>query len=227
MHVCFRVHHNHSGSREELLWTSHCSFLLGYGRSRHLPRIRLPHFHVRLPHPARQRPNNPELYDFRWYKREEAQKRFTAFFASTSLAGAFGGLFAYAISKLDGKVGLASWRWVFIVGVSLFPSPGSRIELTYSVVLEGLTTVVFAIVVFSLTADFPEEAKWLSDDEKAFVKAKLAEEFGDSQLDAKQTWRDVLGVLKDFKVILGASFLYMPTPSSPPRFSDPSVTPPS
>ena len=57
----------------------------------------------------------------RWYKRSEAQKRFTAFFGSTSLAGAFGGLLAYAISKLDGRGGLASWRWVFIIGVSTFP----------------------------------------------------------------------------------------------------------
>ena len=57
----------------------------------------------------------------RWYKRSEAQKRFTGFFGSTSLAGAFGGLLAYAISKLDGRGGLASWRWVFIIGVFIFP----------------------------------------------------------------------------------------------------------
>lgn len=69
-------------------------------------------------------------------------------------------------------------------------------------ILEGLATVVLAIVAFFLIAAFPEEVKWLSDDEKAFVMARLAEEFGDSQLDAKQTWRDVLGVLKDPKVIL-------------------------
>lgn len=34
-----------------------------------------------------------------WYKRSEAQKRFTFFFCSTSLAGAFGGLLASAIGK--------------------------------------------------------------------------------------------------------------------------------
>jgi len=67
----------------------------------------------------------------------------------------------------------------------------------------GTHNPLFAVVVFFLTADFPEEAKWLSDDEKAFVKARLAEEFGDSQLDAKQTRRDVLGILKDPKIILG------------------------
>ena len=64
-------------------------------------------------------------------------------------------------------------------------------------------TVICATVVFFFGPDFPEEAKWLSDDEKAFVKARLAEEMGDSQLIAKTTWRDVLGVFKDFKIVLG------------------------
>lgn len=36
-----------------------------------------------------------------WYKRGEAQKRFTFFFCSTSLAGAFGGLLASAIGKSE------------------------------------------------------------------------------------------------------------------------------
>jgi len=59
-------------------------------------------------------------FSIRWYKRSEAQKRFTFFFGSTSLAGAFGGLLAYGISGLDRKGGLASWRWVFIIGLSIF-----------------------------------------------------------------------------------------------------------
>ena len=60
---------------------------------------------------------------------------------------------------------------------------------------------------FVLTTDFPEEAKWLSDDERAFVKARLAQDVGDSQLDARLTWRKVLGVFKDFKILLGG-FMY-------------------
>jgi MFS family permease len=40
-----------------------------------------------------------------WYKRHEAQKRYTFFFASTTLAGAFGGLLASAIGKMDGICG--------------------------------------------------------------------------------------------------------------------------
>ena len=65
----------------------------------------------------------------RWYKRSEAQKRFTVFLGSAGLAGAFGGLFSYAISKLDGKSRLSSWRWVFVVGTSPFPPPWLCVEL--------------------------------------------------------------------------------------------------
>lgn len=36
-----------------------------------------------------------------WYKRAEAQKRYSLFFSSTSLAGAFGGLLASAIGKSE------------------------------------------------------------------------------------------------------------------------------
>ena len=138
----------------------------------------------------------------RWYKREEAQKRFTLLFCSTGLAGAFGGLLAYAISKLDGKAGLPSWRWVFVIGASVF-SLHVVVHLIDTAISEGLMTVGCAVVVFFLISDFPEESGWLSDEEKAFVKARLAEDTGDSQLNAHPTWREVLGVLKDFKLVLG------------------------
>ena len=54
-----------------------------------------------------------------WYRREEAQKRYSLFFSSTSLAGAFGGLLASAIGKMDGIAGYHGWRWIFILEGSL------------------------------------------------------------------------------------------------------------
>jgi len=51
-----------------------------------------------------------------WYKRSEAQKRYSFFFGSTSLAGAFGGLLASAIGKMSGMRGYLGWRWIFILG---------------------------------------------------------------------------------------------------------------
>jgi hypothetical protein len=47
-----------------------------------------------------------------WYKRQEAQKRFSFFFSSTTLAGGFGGLIAAGIGKMDGVGGYRNWRWV-------------------------------------------------------------------------------------------------------------------
>jgi MFS family permease len=45
-----------------------------------------------------------------WYRRHEAQKRYSFFFSSTTLAGAFGGLLASAIGKMDGLNGYKGWR---------------------------------------------------------------------------------------------------------------------
>jgi len=50
-----------------------------------------------------------------WYKRAEAQKRFTFFYSGIQLSGAFSGLLASAIGHLGGKRGYLAWRWVFIV----------------------------------------------------------------------------------------------------------------
>jgi len=54
-----------------------------------------------------------------WYKRSEAQKRYSFFFGSTSLAGAYGGLLASAIGKMDGMRGYHGWRRIFIHGMPL------------------------------------------------------------------------------------------------------------
>ena len=56
----------------------------------------------------------------RWYKRDEAQKRYTFLFSAIALAGAFGGLLASAIGKMNGMHGLLGWRWVFILGQSVY-----------------------------------------------------------------------------------------------------------
>ena len=75
-----------------------------------------------------------------WYKRSEAQKRYSFFFGSTSLAGAFGGLLASAIGKMNHMRGYLGWRWIFI--------------------LEGTLSCVVAFLFFFIIPNFPEDAKW-------------------------------------------------------------------
>ena len=60
---------------------------------------------------------------------------------------------------------------------------------------------------FFLIPDFPEEAKWLTEDERAYVKARLLKDQGLSARDRPITLRDVGRVFKDFKVIV-AGFMY-------------------
>lgn len=118
-----------------------------------------------------------------WYKRSEAQRRYSFFFSSTSLAGAFGGLLAAAIGRMDGMRGYLGWRWIFI--------------------LEGVLTCVVAIFFFFVIPCFPEDAKWLNEDERSYVKARLRKDQGRSAAERKITAKDVGNVFKDFKIFLG------------------------
>ncbi|KKA21914.1 hypothetical protein T310_4078 [Rasamsonia emersonii CBS 393.64] len=118
-----------------------------------------------------------------WYKRSEAQKRFSFFFSSTTLAGAFGGLLASGIGKMNGVRGYNGWRWVFII--------------------EGLLTCVISFIWFFAIPDFPEEVKWLNEEEREFIKEKLARDVGKSAHHRSLTWRDVIDVFKDYKIFVG------------------------
>lgn len=121
------------------------------------------------------------------YKRAEAQKRYSLFFASTSLAGAFGGLLASAIGKMDGIRGYHGWRWIFI--------------------LEGLLTCVVAFIFYPYFPEFPEQAKFLKEDEREYVKLRLQADTGKNGAERKTSFRDFFTVMKDYRIYLGG-FMY-------------------
>ncbi|KAI9065355.1 MFS general substrate transporter [Trametes sanguinea] len=118
-----------------------------------------------------------------WYRREEAQKRFSLFYSSTTLAGAFGGLLASAIGKMDGIRGYHGWRWIFI--------------------LEGTLTAIGAALAYLVIPDFPEDATWLAEDEKKFVKARLYDDVGEPRSHDPLTVKSALSVFKDYKILFG------------------------
>ena len=59
-----------------------------------------------------------------------------------------------------------------------------------------------ALVVFFCLSDFPEEAKWLKPDEKAFVTARLRADQGHAARESKVTLKKVGGILSEFRVII-------------------------
>ncbi|KPM43660.1 hypothetical protein AK830_g2876 [Neonectria ditissima] len=123
-----------------------------------------------------------------YYKRHEFQKRMSFFFCSTLIGGAFGGLLAYGIARLGGEHGMSAWRWIFII--------------------EGAITSFLSIIAVFVIADWPEQARFLSAEEKRLVQRRLAEDTGDDcRMDTLNKFA-YTRILRDWKIWLGA-FMYM------------------
>lgn len=52
------------------------------------------------------------------------------FFSAASIAGAFSGLLAFAIAKMDGIGNLEGWRWIFILEGLVTVSKGPMVNTT-------------------------------------------------------------------------------------------------
>ncbi|KAI0486412.1 major facilitator superfamily domain-containing protein [Xylaria cf. heliscus] len=105
-----------------------------------------------------------------WYCRREIQLRQAMFFSAASIAGAFSGLLAFAIAKLDGLGGLEGWRWIFILEGLATVSKVCQIPVPW---LNQIIQVVVAVASFFLLYDFPETATFLTEEERAFVIFRL------------------------------------------------------
>ncbi|KAL4894105.1 major facilitator superfamily domain-containing protein [Aspergillus ambiguus] len=125
-----------------------------------------------------------------YYRRHELQWRLNVFFSASIIAGAFSGLLAYAINNMDGVGGYSGWRWIFII--------------------EGLATVVLAVVSKFIIVDWPETATFLNEDERALLVRRLANDRGNTRMDrldkpaARRTFRDpklYLGPLMYFGIV--------------------------
>ncbi|KAL2834628.1 major facilitator superfamily domain-containing protein [Aspergillus pseudoustus] len=115
-----------------------------------------------------------------FYTRREIALRIAVLFACSALAGACGGLFAFAIGYLDGHGGYHGWRWILII--------------------EGLPTIVFGILTWFIFADDPSSAYYLSEDERALVQTRLDQQPGMTASAKQFHWADVLEAFYDWKI---------------------------
>ncbi|GAA5941232.1 uncharacterized protein JCM15063_006409 [Sporobolomyces koalae] len=88
-----------------------------------------------------------------WYKASERGLRMSIFSASVALSGAFGGLIATGVSYLSGKANLHGWQWLFII--------------------EGIPAVLVGILIWFALPDYPETAKFLTPEERAFAAHRM------------------------------------------------------
>jgi sugar phosphate permease len=92
---------------------------------------------------------------------------------------------------MDGVAGQEGWRWIFI--------------------LEGIATVLVAFIAFFTIYDFPESAKFLSEEERAFVLYRLKHQSQKSdeltgahvEQSEKLSRKDVKAAFIDWQVWVG------------------------
>lgn len=97
------------------------------------------------------------LYLTFWYTRKHRAKMVAAFMTAIALAGVVGGpISGWILVSMSGLAGLKSWQWLFL--------------------LEGIPTVLVGIGALFYLDNAPQEAKWLTVEEKELVVTRLQEE---------------------------------------------------
>ncbi|KAF4958769.1 hypothetical protein FGADI_2113 [Fusarium gaditjirri] len=121
----------------------------------------------------------------KWYLPHETQTRVAILYTSAATGGAFSGLFAYAIAKMDGIGGQTGWRWIFFI--------------------EGIFTVVMSFVTWFLLIDSPTLSYWLTDEEKRYLVLRQASRRVTNAGEYREKTFDkgaLFDVLKDWKAYL-------------------------
>lgn len=129
-------------------------------------------------------------YLSRWYQRAELTFRLSLYMVMAPLAGAFGGLLASAILKLDHFGGLKEWRMIFAI--------------------EGIITIGLALISFVTLTDRPESARWLTQEERDLCAARLkSERVGTTEvLDTMDKTKLRRGMLNPVVLHIAVMFLF-------------------
>lgn len=95
------------------------------------------------------------VYLSHWFRYQDRAKAVAMFMAAIPVSNIFGGPLSGWILGVN-WLGLAGWRWVFI--------------------LEGFPAVILGIITIFYLTDRPKDAKWLAEDERAWISAELERE---------------------------------------------------
>lgn len=115
-----------------------------------------------------------------FYTKHELALRVGYLFVSAAIAGAFGGLLAYGIGHMDGLRGMSGWRWIMIV--------------------EGIPSFLLGIVTYFALPNDAESAYFLTDADKALMRARRDREYGFTKSSQEFNRHDMLAAFTDWKV---------------------------
>ncbi|KAE8383855.1 major facilitator superfamily domain-containing protein [Aspergillus bertholletiae] len=119
----------------------------------------------------------------KWYLPHETQTRIAILYTSAASGGAFSGLLAFVIAKMDGIAGYEGWRWIFII--------------------EGLATISLAVLTFFFLLDSPQlSSGWLTPDEIRFLEVRQVANSIQGSQHHGVPWGALVSVLTDWKIYL-------------------------
>jgi ACS family tartrate transporter-like MFS transporter len=96
------------------------------------------------------------LYLSYWFPARHRAGVVAFFMAAAPISTALGSPLSAALLEMEGVMGLHGWQWMFI--------------------LEAIPALILGVVVFFYMTDRPEKAKWLKDDERAWLVGVMNEE---------------------------------------------------
>jgi MFS transporter, ACS family, tartrate transporter len=120
------------------------------------------------------------LYLSLWFPARQRAVAIAAFMAAAPLSTAVGSPISGALMELPRFFGLANWQWLFI--------------------LEGLPAVLLGFLTLKVLTDRPEQAAWLSNEERTWLIETLARERAATQ-PRKAGTAAVWTTLRDLRVL--------------------------
>ncbi|WP_175792611.1 MFS transporter [Burkholderia ambifaria] len=128
------------------------------------------------------------LYLTYWFPANRRAAAISVFFAGVAVAGVLGGLVSgWIMRDMSGVLGLHGWQWMFAI--------------------EGGPAIVLAGFAFTYLVDRPQDAAWLTSDEKARVAALCGDSRAHGAGHGAHDTRSLLAALANPRVYLFA-FIY-------------------
>jgi len=118
------------------------------------------------------------VYLTHWFRSSDRAKAIGSFYAAVPAASVVGSLMASWLLGIHWS-GVAGWRWIFIV--------------------EGIPPIVMGIVTIFYLTDWPEQARWLSKNERDWISGEIG-----AEVQAKKKIRNytIWEAFRDKRVLL-------------------------
>jgi ACS family tartrate transporter-like MFS transporter len=119
------------------------------------------------------------FYLMQWFPAHERGRAINRFYIALPLSSVLMGAVSGPLLGLRGHFGLQGWQWLFLV--------------------EGLPAILLSVLIFRLLPSGPSEARWLTEDERAGIMARVAADRTRPEVTADH---GVLRALRDPRVLM-------------------------